>query len=283
MTEQKHINYERIAKAIRYLVSNYTEQPDLAVLASQVHMSPHHFQRIFTQWAGTSPKKFLQYISIEHAKAILRQEQATVLDTTIMTGLSSSSRLHDLFVSIEGMTPAEYKNEGKSLSLYVDSISSPFGTLLIAATQKGICHLAFKTGETTQIETIRNDFPQATIIKARNQLHAQAEAFFTDQKVTNKVPLHIKGTNFQLKVWEALLKIPQGQLTTYGAIAKSIQQPRAARAVGTAIGSNPVAFLIPCHRVIQASGVLGGYRWGPTKKATLIGWEHANQEKPITL
>lgn len=283
MDQEQHINYQRIAKAIAYMVSNYAEQPDLAMLAKQVHLSPYHFQRVFTEWAGTSPKKFLQYISVEHAKTILRDQQATVFDTTYTTGLSSTSRLHDLFISIEGMTPAEYKNEGQSLLIQYYRISSPFGIMLIAATQKGICYMAFEEDEAAPIETLKNNFPQATFLEARNQYHTRAEAFFNNREVGDRVPLHIKGTNFQIKVWEALLKIPQGQLTTYGAIAKQIQHPNASRAVGTAIGRNPIAFLIPCHRVIQASGVLGGYRWGPSKKATLIGWENANQEKSIRI
>ncbi|WP_378184860.1 methylated-DNA--[protein]-cysteine S-methyltransferase [Aquimarina sp. W85] len=216
-------------------------------------------------------------------KTILRQEHATMFETTYTTGLSSTSRLHDLFVNIEGMTPAEYKNEGRSLVIHYNRISSPFGSMQIATTLKGICHMAFDDDHTPQIETLKSNFPQATFIKGRSQFHELVEAFFAKQEKYISIPLHIKGTNFQIKVWEALLKIPRAQLSTYGAIAKQIKQPNASRAVGTAIGRNPIAFLIPCHRVIQATGVLGGYRWGSTKKATLIGWEHGNQRKALTL
>lgn len=276
MTEQDQLNYHRIAEAIAYIQNNFKTQPSLDQVAEKVHLSPFHFQRIFTEWAGTSPKKFLQYISVEHAKKILKENQATLFQAAYETGLSGTSRLHDLFVQIEGMTPAEYKNGGKSLSINYSFANSPFGLLIVASTAKGICYMAFCEDETPAFLTLQQKFPNATFNKKVDLMQQDSLVIF--QNDWNKLPalkLHLKGTAFQLKVWETLLKIPMGQLSTYGAIAAKIENATASRAVGTAIGSNPVAFLIPCHRVIQATGSIGGYRWGTTRKTAIIGWENA--------
>ncbi len=282
MNGQDQINYNRIAEAIDYIRLNFKEQPNLNELAEQVHLSPFHFQKLFSDWAGTSPKKFLQYISIEHAKKLLKENQASVFETALETGLSGTSRLHDLFVKIEGMTPAEYKNGGKSLSINYSFAKSPFGNILVGSTNKGICHLAFSEDPLVALEILKGHFPNANFTQATDAIQQEALSIFSqDWNKLNQIKLHLKGTDFQLKVWETLLKIPMGQLSTYGAIAAGIQNPNASRAVGTAIGSNPVAFLIPCHRVIQSSGAFGGYMWGNTRKTAIIGWESAKTDLSI--
>lgn len=276
MNEQQQINYHRIAEAIAYIKANFKEQPNLDEVAEQVHLSPFHFQRLFSEWAGTTPKKFLQYISIEHAKKLLTDQQATLFDTAFETGLSGTGRLHDLFINIEGMTPAEYKNGGKNLSVNYSFAESPFGNLIVASTQKGVCYMAFDDDESHALNDLKQKFPNAMFQRTLDLI--QQNALFIFQNEWSKLPeikLHLKGTNFQLKVWETLLKIPMGQLSTYGTIAGQIGNANASRAVGTAIGSNPVAFLIPCHRVIQSSGSIGGYMWGNTRKTAIIGWESA--------
>ncbi|HEX7756163.1 MAG TPA: methylated-DNA--[protein]-cysteine S-methyltransferase [Niabella sp.] len=276
MNTQDHINFNRVAEAIEYIRSNFKEQPDLEKIAGAAHMSPYHFQRIFSDWAGTSPKKFLQYISVEHAKNILKSGSASVADAAYDTGLSGTSRLHDLFVTIEGMTPAEYRNGGKNLYINYSFAESPFGNILVASTIKGICHMAFYKNETTALADLKQQFPNARFSQRLDLLQQHALFIFqNDWEQLKAIKLHLKGTDFQLKVWEALLKIPMGQLTTYGSLAARIGRPAASRAVGTAIGSNPVAYLIPCHRVIQSTGKTGGYMWGPARKMAIIGWEQA--------
>lgn len=270
-------NYERIAAAIDFIKANFREQPSLEAVAASVHLSPAHFQRLFTDWAGTSPKKFLQYVSVQHAKQLLAaNERATLLDTTFETGLSSPSRLHELFVNIEGMTPGEYKNGGQHLTINYSFAESPFGNLIVASTSKGVCYMAFEEDEAKALTDLQARFPKAALQRKLDLL--QQHALFIFQHDWSKLPeikLHLKGTDFQLKVWESLLRIPMGQLSTYGGIAREMGSPNASRAVGSAVGSNPVAFLIPCHRVIQSTGIFGGYMWGPTRKTAIIGWEAA--------
>ncbi|WP_296149342.1 methylated-DNA--[protein]-cysteine S-methyltransferase [uncultured Flavobacterium sp.] len=274
MNEQEKINYDRIAEAIDYIKQNFKDQPNLDEVAEKVNMSPFHFQRLFTEWAGTSPKKFLQFISIEHAKKILTENKATLFETAYETGLSGTSRLHDLFVNIEGMSPAEYKNGGKSLVINYSFAETPFGNIIVASTQKGICHMAFNEDEFQSLEDLKSRFPNAVFSQKLDLLQQNALFIFqNDWSKLSEIKLHLKGTDFQLKVWETLLKIPMGKLSTYGEIAKQIENLNASRAVGTAIGSNPVAFLIPCHRVIQSTGAFGGYMWGNTRKTAIIGWE----------
>ena len=272
---QAQIQFERIRKAIEYIQCNFKDQPNLDEVAAYLHLSPAHFQRLFTEWAGTSPKKFLQYISLTHAKNILKQERS-VFDATFETGLSSTSRLHELFVQIEGMTPAEYKNGGEHLSIHYQFVDTPFGQVLIASTNKGICKMSFIDNGTEALNALVAQFPNANFVQQSDELQQHALAIFSSKTLDlPKIKLHLKATDFQLKVWECLLKIPMGQLSTYGALAENIGHPKASRAVGTAIGNNPVAFLIPCHRVIQATGVLGEYHWGKARKTAIIGWEGA--------
>lgn len=280
METQASLNYNRIASAIEYIQHHFKEQPNLDEVASQIHLSPSHFQRLFTEWAGTSPKKFLQYISIQYAKKLLNENKGlTLFDTAYETGLSSASRLHDLFINIEGMSPAEYKNGGQFLHINYRFADSPFGKLIVASTTKGVCYIAFENNETKAFQDLHAKFPNAVFNHHEDELQENALYIFqNDWSALSEIKLHLKGTEFQLKVWESLLKIPMGKLTTYGAIAQQIGNPKASRAVGTAIGSNPVAFLIPCHRIIQSSGITGGYMWGPTRKTAIIGWESARTE-----
>lgn len=276
MTEQDTINYIRIADAIEFIKENFKEQPSLNEIAEKVHLSPFHFQRLFTDWAGVSPKKFMQYTSIQYAKQLLKQQHATLFDAAHQTGLSGTGRLHDLFVKIEGMTPGEYKNGGESLSVNYSYALSPFGNIIVASTNKGICHMAFYTEKEEALQTLNNRFPNAKFHQTIDKLQENALRIFqSDWGKLQQIKLHLTGTPFQLKVWETLLKIPTGNLSTYGTIAREIDKPKASRAIGTAIGSNPVAFLIPCHRVIQSTGNLGGYMWGNTRKTAIIGWEAA--------
>ncbi|MBU3025197.1 methylated-DNA--[protein]-cysteine S-methyltransferase [Zobellia galactanivorans] len=274
MNEQEYINYCRIAEAIDYIQQNFTEQPTLEEIAEKVHLSPFHFQRLFTEWAGVSPKKFLQFISVQHAKSILENSQTTLFETAYKTGLSGTGRLHDLFVKIEGMTPGEFKNKGENLSINHSFAQSPFGEIIVASTHKGICYMGFVDNRKIAFSALEKRFPKANFIQQTDDIQQNALQIYTqDWSKINKIKLHLKGTDFQLKVWEALLKIPEGNLVTYGSIANLIQNPKASRAVGTAIGNNPIAFLIPCHRVIQSTGLFGGYMWGSTRKTAIIGWE----------
>jgi AraC family transcriptional regulator, regulatory protein of adaptative response / methylated-DNA-[protein]-cysteine methyltransferase len=279
MNEQSITNFKRITKAIEYINTNFKAQPNLDKLAEEVHLSPFHFQRLFTEWAGVSPKKFLQYISLEHAKKILKENNVSLFDTAFETGLSGTGRLHDLFINIEGMTPGEYKNGGENLAINYSFAESIFGNIIVASTSKGICHLAFVDDERVALETLQKSFPNAHYKQMVDLTQQKTLSIFTrDWSKLNQIRLHLKGTEFQLKVWEALLKIPMGQLSTYGNVAKYIHYPKASRAVGSAIGDNPVAFLIPCHRVIQSSGTFGQYHWGSVRKTIMIGWEASQTE-----
>ncbi|WP_312076517.1 methylated-DNA--[protein]-cysteine S-methyltransferase [Chryseobacterium sp.] len=276
MSGQQILDYQRIAKAIDYIQNHFKLQPDLDEVAEFVGLSPAHFQKMFTDWAGTSPKKFLQFISLEHAKNLLKTEKSSLFDTTLETGLSSTSRLHDLFINIEGMSPAEYKNEGKNLKINYSFQESIFGNLIVASTEKGVSYIAFENDKTKAFEDLKQKFPNAEFSSKEDDFQKSALSIFSkDWQNLDKIKLHLKGTDFQLKVWESLLKIPMGKLSTYGDLAENIGNPNAPRAVGTAIGSNPVAFLIPCHRVIQSTGKIGGYMWGSERKQLIIGWESA--------
>jgi AraC family transcriptional regulator of adaptative response/methylated-DNA-[protein]-cysteine methyltransferase len=266
-------DFERIEKAIRYIQENFKSQPELDEVASHIYLSPFHFQKLFKEWAGVSPKKFLNFISIEHAKKML-QDNHTIADATYETGLSGTGRLHDLFISIEGMTPGEYKNGGEHLQLHYSFAETPFGDIMIASTPKGISHISFVDENREGIDHLKNLFPNAVISQKTDLMQQQAlQVFKGDWRNLKDIKLHLKATPFQLKVWEGLLKIPMGTLDSYSGIADQIQAPNASRAVGTAVAQNPVAFLIPCHRVIKSTGVIGEYHWGSTRKAAILGWE----------
>ena len=281
MNAQDEINFTRIAEAIKFIQLNFKRQPSLEEIAEKANLSPFHFQRLFSEWAGTSPKKFLQYISIGYAKTCLKENQFSLFETALQTGLSGTSRLHDLFVTIEGMTPGEYKNGGENLAINYSFAESPFGMLLVATTTKGICHLSFADDQLEALNQLKRTFPNARYHQMLDMLQQNALYVFTqDWNQLGEIKLHLKGTAFQLKVWETLMKVPTGRLTTYGTIASKLGNEGASRAVGTAIGSNPVAFLIPCHRVIKSTGLIGEYHWGSTRKAAMIGWEAAKQNIP---
>lgn len=279
-SQQDILNYKRVAAAIEFVQEHFKEQPTLAVIAEHVHLSADHFQRLFQDWAGTSPKKFLQYTSLQHAKTILIERNANLSEATFLTGLSSSSRLHDLFVKIEAMSPAEYQNGGRNLQIDYGTYPSLFGNILIASTSKGICSLTFEDTDEGNLEHLQEMYPQAKFKNTISPFHLQALSFFQkDWKNIQELKLHLRGTDFQIKVWEALLKIPSQELSSYQQLACSIGRDKSSRPVGNAIGANPIAFIIPCHRVIQTSGLLGGYRWGITRKKALIAWESAQHSK----
>lgn len=281
MKESKSIqassDYSRIEKSIHFLNSNFKTPPNLQELADHVQLSPFHFQRLFTEWVGVSPKQFIQYTRLEYAKKLLKESETTLFETAYETGLSGTGRLHDLFVHLERMSPGEYKNGGEGLTIQYSFEESLFGTILIASTLKGINSISFVDDQTKSLTELLSQYPNASWENKSNEFHLNVLSILQNKKGNLKeIKLHIKASEFQLKVWEALLKIPQGNLCTYGKIASYIQNPNASRAVGTAIGSNPIAFIIPCHRVIQSNGMFGGYMWGTDRKTAIIAWEAAN-------
>jgi AraC family transcriptional regulator, regulatory protein of adaptative response / methylated-DNA-[protein]-cysteine methyltransferase len=278
----KDFHYSTIEKAIRYIRTHFKDQPSLEDIAQHVHVSPSHFQKLFTEWAGVSPKSFLSHVSVNYAKYLLRDRQLSLFETAIETGLSGTGRLHDLFVNIEGMTPGEFKNNGQHLFIYYDAYPSLFGNVLIASTDKGICFVHFYENEKNVLTTLQKMYPEAIFQNKQVPSHLDVLDVIQGLPTKNKITLHVKGSPFRLKVWNALLSIPEGQLTTYQNISKSIQSPGASRAVGSAIGANPVAYLIPCHRVIRNDGDLGGYMWGPDRKCVLIAWEKYKNEGKTT-
>jgi AraC family transcriptional regulator of adaptative response/methylated-DNA-[protein]-cysteine methyltransferase len=272
----EHEDYQKIAKAIAFIRQNHLSQPDLATVACHIELSEYHFQKLFTQWAGISPKRFLQYLTLEYAKSKINQTKS-LLDLTLDVGLSSPGRLHDLFVNLEAMSPGEYKAGGTGLQIFYGVHDTNFGKCLIAATSRGICNLHFLNlaDEQTPPQIIRQSWANAEIICNQNATQALWEQIFPSAILKEQKPLTVlvKGSNFQVQVWRALLKIPFGGMTTYQTVAEAIDRPNATRAVANAIGANPIGYLIPCHRVIRGSGELGGYRWGMERKTALLGWE----------
>ncbi|MCJ8312644.1 MAG: methylated-DNA--[protein]-cysteine S-methyltransferase [Saccharospirillaceae bacterium] len=276
-------HYNTIANAIEFIQRNAVNQPSLKQIAQHVHLSESHLQRVFTNWAGVSPKQFLKFINIQYTKQLLQQnllqkQQLSILETSEQSGFLSSSRLHDLFVTIEGMTPAQYKNLGDTLSIEYEFYDTLFGNLLVASTHIGICYMGFNDDKNSSLKDLNKRFIKANFIQKTNVIHLNVLKIFQDDwQSMFKIKLHLKGTDFQLKVWQVLLQIPTATLTTYGTLAHTIGKPKASRAVGSAIGKNPIAFLIPCHRVIQQSGLIGGYKWGSTRKSAIIGLEASQQ------
>ena len=281
MTSQQELDYNRIAEAISYFRANFKAQPTLEDVAEHVHLSPFHFQRMFKEWAGVTPKQFLQYLSIEHAKNILKTSGSNLFDIAFETGLSGTGRLYDLFIKVEGMTPGEYKNGGAALHINYSFADTPFGKVVVASTHKGICHMAFvDLGEEKALQQLKLNYPNAVYSQLVDRIQQNALFIFTqDWRRLDEIKLHLKGTDFQIKVWETLLKVPPGGLTTYATLARQAGSAKASRAVGTAVGNNPVAFLIPCHRVIKSTGEIGQYHWGATRKNAIIGWEAALKDK----
>ncbi|WP_256871640.1 bifunctional transcriptional activator/DNA repair enzyme AdaA [Nostoc sp. TCL26-01] len=268
-------DYNRIAQAIAFMRQNHQSQPDLATVAQHIGLSEYHFQRLFTQWAGISPKRFLQYLNVEYAKSKITQTK-NLLDLTLDVGLSSPGRLHDLFVNLEAMSPGEFKAGGAGLQIRYGIHETPFGKSLIATTMRGVCNLYFLDGdEHLSEQTLQLEWKNAQIIRDQQATQLLSEQIFYSVSLSTEKPLTllVKGTNFQMQVWRSLLKIPVGGIITYQTVAEMIGRPTAVRAVGNAVGKNPISYLIPCHRVIRESGELGGYRWGLERKIAILGWE----------
>jgi len=271
-------DYQRIAKAIVYLRTHTLDQPSLDDLAAQIGLSPFHFQRLFHRFAGISPKRFLQHLTTQHAKQLLRRS-TSVLETSFEVGLSSPGRLHDLLISVEAVTPGEYKSGGENLQIFYGCHPTPFGDCLLATTRRGICRLNFIDDNRQQvIDSLHQDWPQAELRQDDSHTAPLVEQIFARQATEKPLPLLLRGTNFQLQVWQALLQIPPGMVTSYGFLAKRLGQPTASRAVGRAVGQNPIGYLIPCHRVLRGDGELGGYRWGTERKMAILGCELATEE-----
>jgi AraC family transcriptional regulator of adaptative response/methylated-DNA-[protein]-cysteine methyltransferase len=273
---QKSKDYSRIEKAIHFLEENFQYQPSLQQVAQNINVSEFHFHRIFQRWTGISPKRFLQYLTKEYAKKLLKD--SNVLDVSYAAGLSAPSRLHDLFVNCEAMSPGEYKQKAKGLTIDYGFHPTPFGECFIALTDRGLCNLSFigKANRKIFLEDFRKTWKNAKLNWNQNKTGNYVKQIFLSRRSKKtEVPINVlcKGTNFQIKVWEALLKIPSGNVVTYKTIAQMIGHPKAVRAVGTAVGENPIAYLIPCHRVIRGEGILGGYRWGTTRKRAILGME----------
>lgn len=275
-TQERSQDYRLIEQAIRFIESNAARQPELDEVAAAVGMSEFHFQRTFTRWAGISPKRFLQFLTKEHAKELLAESE-NLLDTTHRVGLSSLGRLHDLFVTTEAVTPGEYKTRGAGVTIRYGVHPTPFGKCLIATTERGICHLGFvQTSEGDAVDNLVANWKEAQMMEdVKSTAPLVAPIFDLNWRGREALRLHLRGTNFQIKVWEALLQIPQGTVTTYEGIATRIGKPSALRAVGTAVGHNPVAVLIPCHRVLRKDGEFGNYRYGSARKKALLLSEYA--------
>jgi AraC family transcriptional regulator, regulatory protein of adaptative response / methylated-DNA-[protein]-cysteine methyltransferase len=275
-------DYDRIEKAILYLEKHFQEQPSLDKIAQSIHLSPFHFQRVFQKWAGVSPKQFILYLTAQHAKQRLL-ESRSVLEAAYEAGLSGPGRLHDLMVSVEAMTPGEVKTHGKGIKIEWGIHSTPFGQALLATTPRGICGLSFlKNGSSKGILAVfKNEWSQAFWVENRASTLKVIRRIFGTESQKEDIKVLLKGTEFQIKVWEALLKIPVGFVQSYQDVAKAIRKPSASRAVGTAVGQNAIAYLIPCHRVIRETGVLGDYRWGSARKKAMLGWEEAKAQTKI--
>ena len=266
-------HYAVIARAIDFIGDRVVDQPSLEETAAAVGLSPAHFQRVFSQWAGVSPKRYQQYLTLDHAKSLL-DDRFTVLDTSQETGLSGSSRLHDLFVKWEAMSPGEYARKGEGLTINYGWFDSPFGEVLTMGTTRGLCGMAFSSefGRDIAMQDMAQRWPNADFIENPEAIAKWTSAAFGQG---GEAALHLIGAPFQIKVWEALLSIPSGHVTTYSEIATRIGNPKAVRAVGTAVGKNPVSWLIPCHRALRKSGGLGGYHWGLPVKRAMLAYEAA--------
>ena len=278
-------DYERIANMIRFLDRHHTEQPDLNQLATAAGLSPFHFHRLFSTWAGVTPKDFLQCLTLEHVKQLLL-EGNNVLDAALDAGLSGPGRLHDLCVTLEAASPGEMKNGGAGMQIDYGFTETPFGEALIAETKRGICHLSFVdgNGRNGARDLLTSEWPNAKLQRADQRAEELAEKIFTQPRQNQSSrPLRafVRGTPFQVRVWRALLSVPTGSLTTYGRLAHAIGQSKAARAVGSAVGANPISFVIPCHRVIRETGALGNYGGGRVRKRAIVGWELASRPHPI--
>ncbi len=279
---QLSADYQRIEQAILALEKNFRRQPSLDEIAKSVALSEYHFQRLFSRWVGISPKRFLQFLTKEYAKELI-ESSPNLLDVAYESGLSGTGRLHELFVTCEAVTPGEFKNKGEGLQIFYGFHPTPFGYCLLAVTDRGICHVAFvQEGERTQaIKSLQKGWENAKITVAPAKTRSLVDQIFNPIKNGKPRPLHLflSGTNFQIKVWEALLKIPAGAVASYEDIAARIGLPKASRAVGNAVSQNQVAYIIPCHRVVRKLGEFGNYRWGAARKKAMLGWEMARKEE----
>ena len=273
---QAAVDYERIEKAIQYLADNFHSQPNLKEIAGKIHVSEYHFQRLFSRWVGISPKRFLQFLTKEYAKTLL-EKSINLLDVTYESGLTSPGRLHDLFVSCEAVTPGEYKARGQGLEIFYGYHATPFGECMLAKTDRGICGLSFVQHNNRRhvYADLENRWQNATLIEDSDATRPFVKRIFKPPQGKQSPPLHLvlSGTNFQIKVWEALIKIPMGAVVSYEDVAAHIGMPKASRAVGNAVGSNPVSFVIPCHRVIRKTAEFGNYGGGVARKLAILGWE----------
>lgn len=273
---QLSADYRRVEQAIRFLDDNARRQPDLTEVAAHVGLSEYHFQRLFTRWAGISPKRFLQFLTKENVKALL--SRTSVLSAAYEAGLSGPGRLYDLLVQCEAVTPGEYRTKGAGVDIAYGFHPTPFGECLLALTGRGICFLAFVDGERQYaLQQLRFDWANANLREDPSRTHLVVGQIFAPRPGAS-IALHLRGTNFQIKVWEALLRLPPGAATSYEALAEQVGSINAARAVGNAVARNPLAYLIPCHRVLQKAGGFGNYRYGPARKQAILGWEMAQTE-----
>ncbi|MFM5151445.1 bifunctional transcriptional activator/DNA repair enzyme AdaA [Aeromonas hydrophila] len=273
-------DYARIADAIRFIASQVARQPTLDEIAAHVHLSPFHFQRLFSRWAGVTPKRYLQVLTLERAKALL-QEPRPLLEVADTLGLSSGSRLYDHFVQLEAVTPGEYKQRGAGLVIDHGVHDTPFGQAFVALTPRGVCNFSFLDDQAPQapLTALAHNWPEAELREAPSRTQGVIHTMFDGSKTQDRpISLHVSGTNFQISVWRALLQIPPAKVVSYAQVASAVGNPKAARAVGLAVGANPVALMIPCHRVIQQNGKLGGYHWGETRKQAIHAWEAARYE-----
>lgn len=278
-------DYARVEQAIRFLEDNYQNQPDLKEIADRLNLSEYHFQRLFRRWAGISPKRFVQFLTVEHAKDLL-EESRSLLTVAYETGLSSPGRLHDLFVNVEAVTPGEYKARGAGLEITYGIHDTPFGLALIGMTHRGICDLRFvqDAQQEDAVTAFQQEWAAASFNENPKATQLLIDQIFVPSEENANVPLNLflRGTNFQIKVWEAVLRIPSGYVLSYSDIARQIGQPRAAQAVGQAVGRNPIAYIIPCHRVIRRLGIAGYYHWGSARKKAMLGWEAAHRDAVYT-
>ena len=273
-------DYDRIARAIAFIATRMDDQPSLDEVAAHVHLSPYHFQRVFSRWAGVTPKRFLQVLTLERAKQLLH-ESRSLLDVTDAVGLSSGSRLYEHFVHLEAVTPGEFKTKGVGLTIDYAVHDTPFGRAFIATTPRGVCRFAFLADAaiTDELQYLKATWPRALVRENRAPTLAIVRAMFGGKTNADRpLSLYVAGTNFQVNVWKALLQIPPATVTSYARVAAAIGRPGSARAVGGAVGANPVALLVPCHRVITEGGALGGYRWGEVRKHVIHAWESARSE-----
>jgi AraC family transcriptional regulator of adaptative response/methylated-DNA-[protein]-cysteine methyltransferase len=270
-------DYETVRRVIEMITLDYREQPSLEVIAAEIGQSPTQLQKLFTRWAGLSPKAFLQAVTIDHAKRLLAQEGLPLLETSYEVGLSGPGRLHDLFVTHEAMSPGEWKAKGGGLTIRYGFHNSPFGIALVMATDRGLAGLAFadQGGEQEALNDMTRRWPNATYVEDRDATLPYVGRVFDRQQWLCDRPLRVVliGTDFQMRVWQSLLKIPYGRAVTYSDVASDIGQPTANRAVGAAVGANPISFVVPCHRAVARNGALTGYHWGLTRKRAMLGWE----------